>query len=36
LLGGARVAELGSVVRDALASSHALELRPWAEQEGAA
>lgn len=36
LLGDSRAAELAARVRSALAGSHALELRPWAEQEGAA
>ena len=36
LLGDRRAAELAADVRDALASVHALELRPWSEQEGAA
>ncbi|MGQ0606990.1 MAG: ABC transporter ATP-binding protein [Chloroflexota bacterium] len=36
LLGHPRAAELAAEVRDALLSVHALELRPWAEQEGAA
>ncbi|MGH2385119.1 MAG: ABC transporter ATP-binding protein [Candidatus Limnocylindria bacterium] len=36
LLGEPRAAGLAAEVRDALMSVHALELRPWAEQEGAA
>jgi NitT/TauT family transport system ATP-binding protein len=36
LLGDPRAAELAARVRAALTESHALELRPWAEQEGAA
>ncbi len=36
LVGDPRAAELISEVRAALSSVHALELRPWAEQEGAA
>jgi len=36
LLGDARAAELASQVRGALAAAHAVELRPWAEQDGAA
>ncbi len=36
LLGNARAAELAAEVRDGLASGHALELRPWADAEGAA
>ncbi|HEX7195811.1 MAG TPA: ABC transporter ATP-binding protein [Candidatus Limnocylindria bacterium] len=36
LVGDSRAAELVGEVRAALASVHALELRPWAEQEGAA
>ena len=36
LLGNLRAAELAGQVREALASAHAVELRPWAEQEGAA
>lgn len=36
LLGDARAAELAAQVRDALASAHALELRPWAEQQASA
>jgi len=36
LLGDRRAAELAAEVRAALADGHALELRPWAEQEGAA
>jgi len=36
-LGGEpRAADLAAQVREALAGTHALELRPWAEQEGAA
>ena len=36
MLGDPRAAELAAEVRDALGEGHALELRPWAEQEGAA
>ena len=36
LLGNARAAELAAQVREALASAHAVELRPWAEQEAEA
>jgi len=36
LLGNPRAAELAAEVREGLASVHAHELRPWAEQEGAA
>lgn len=36
LLGDPRAAELAAEVRVALGEGHALELRPWAEQEGAA
>ncbi len=36
LIGDPRAAELAAEIRGALASAHALELRPWAEQEGAA
>jgi NitT/TauT family transport system ATP-binding protein len=36
LMGDPRAAELAARIREALASAHALELRPWAEQEGAA
>ena len=36
LLGDPRAAALAAQVRDALQASRALELRPWAEQEGAA
>src|SRR5687768_17530572 len=36
LAGDRRAAELAARIREALASAHALELRPWAEQEGAA
>jgi ABC-type nitrate/sulfonate/bicarbonate transport system ATPase subunit len=36
LLGDPRAAELAVQVRRALGEGHALELRPWAEQEGAA
>jgi NitT/TauT family transport system ATP-binding protein len=36
LLGDPRAAELASQVREALTEAHAVELRPWAEQEGAA
>ena len=34
--GDAHAAALGGEVREALAAAHAIELRPWAEQEGAA
>jgi NitT/TauT family transport system ATP-binding protein len=34
--GDARAASLAAEVRDALAAAHAIELRPWAEQDGAA
>ncbi len=36
LIGDPRAAALSTQIRDALSSAHALELRPWAEQEGAA
>jgi NitT/TauT family transport system ATP-binding protein len=36
LLGDPRAAQLAAEVRDALTATHAVELRPWAEQEGAA
>ena len=36
LLGDARAAAMAGEVRAALQASRALELRPWAEQEGAA
>ena len=36
LAGDRRAAELAGEVRHALASAHALELRPWAQGEGAA
>jgi NitT/TauT family transport system ATP-binding protein len=36
LLGDLHAAELAAEVRAALGEGHALELRPWAEQEGAA
>jgi len=36
LAGDQRAAELAGEVREALASEHALELRPWAQGEGAA
>lgn len=36
LSGDPRAAELATLVRDSLAAAHAVELRPWAEQEGAA
>jgi NitT/TauT family transport system ATP-binding protein len=36
LLGDPRAAAVAAEVREALAAGHALELRPWAEQEGAA
>ena len=36
LLGDPRAAELAAQVRAALTSVHALELRPWADQDGAA
>jgi len=36
LLGDPHAAELAAEVRAALLSAHALELRPWAEQDGAA
>jgi NitT/TauT family transport system ATP-binding protein len=34
LIGNARAAELAADVREALASVHALELRPWAQEDG--
>lgn len=34
--GNPRAAELAGQVRDALTSAHALEMRPWADTEGAA
>ncbi|MDQ3411770.1 MAG: ABC transporter ATP-binding protein [Chloroflexota bacterium] len=36
LLGDPRAAELAAEVRAGLSEGHALELRPWADQEGAA
>ena len=36
LLGDGRAAEIAGEIREVLASEHALELRPWAEQAGAA
>ena len=36
LVGDPRAAAIAGDVRDALGEGHALELRPWAEQEGAA
>ncbi len=36
MLGDPRAARLAADVRGALTSAHAIELRPWAEQEGAA
>jgi NitT/TauT family transport system ATP-binding protein len=36
LSGDTRAADLAAEVRDALTREHAIELRPWAEQEGAA
>ena len=36
LMGNRRAAELAAEVRDALTSAHAIEMRPWAEGEGAA
>jgi NitT/TauT family transport system ATP-binding protein len=36
LMGNPRAAQLAAEVREALTSAHALELRPWAEAEGAA
>jgi hypothetical protein len=36
LLGDARAAAMAGEVRAALQASRALEMRPWAEQEGAA
>jgi NitT/TauT family transport system ATP-binding protein len=36
LLGDRRAADLAARVRETLSAAHALELRPWAEQEGAA
>ncbi len=36
LSGDPRAAALAAEVRDALASAHAIELRPWADQAGAA
>ncbi len=36
LVGDRRAVDLVTEVRDALRDGHALELRPWAEQEGAA
>ncbi|MEO6294596.1 MAG: ABC transporter ATP-binding protein [Candidatus Limnocylindria bacterium] len=36
IAGSPRAAELAAAVRAALSEGHALELRPWAEQEGAA
>ena len=36
LLGDPRAAELAAEVRAALSSARAMEMRPWAEQEGAA
>jgi NitT/TauT family transport system ATP-binding protein len=36
LAGSSQAAERAAEIREALATGHALELRPWAEQEGAA
>jgi NitT/TauT family transport system ATP-binding protein len=36
LIGDPRAAQLATQIREALSSAHALELRPWADQEGAA
>jgi len=36
LLGDPRAAAVATEVREALVAGHAIELRPWAEQEGAA
>ena len=36
LLGNPHAVDLAGQVREALATAHAVELRPWAEQEGAA
>ena len=36
LIGDRRAIDLATEVREALRAGHALELRPWAEQEGAA
>ncbi|MEO7295478.1 MAG: ATP-binding cassette domain-containing protein, partial [Candidatus Limnocylindria bacterium] len=36
LIGDRRAVDLATEVREALRACHALELRPWAEQEGAA
>ncbi|MDQ2689247.1 MAG: ATP-binding cassette domain-containing protein, partial [Chloroflexota bacterium] len=36
LTGNAHAAALAAEVREALSEAHAVELRPWAEQEGAA
>lgn len=36
LLGDPRAARIAAEVREALTAAHAVELRPWAEQEGAA
>jgi NitT/TauT family transport system ATP-binding protein len=36
LVADPRAAQLIGEVRSALSSGHAVELRPWAEQEGAA
>lgn len=36
LLGSPEAAAYAAEIRDALAEAHAVELRPWAEQEGAA
>lgn len=36
LLGDLRAARLATEVRESLTAAHAVELRPWAEQEGAA
>src|SRR5687767_11967293 len=36
LIGDPRAADLARQIREALSSAHALELRPWADQEGAA
>jgi NitT/TauT family transport system ATP-binding protein len=36
MLGDPRAAEIAAAIREVLAAAHAIELRPWAEQAGAA
>jgi len=35
-MGSPRAAAMAAEIREALSEAHALELRPWAEAEGAA